>query len=313
MVREFTELQGTMGGIYARTEGQPDAVWKAIYFQYLPVGVEAAVPPSREQLGKAATSWAALALADKIDSAVGLFSAGERPTGTRDPFGIRRQVQGAVKILVDLPELTGSSRALPIDDLVRQAAQIYGLSDTSGFQADLLAFARDRVRHLFGQRGYRPDEIEAALGAIGDGLAPLAVRWRLDALRAVRDSAEFSALAELFKRVKNIAREVSAQPLETYPVPLDRAALTEPAERALLAEFDARAPRMRQALAAADFAGAMAEAAGFRAPVHRFFTEVFVMVDDPRVRNARLMLLVHLRDLMLGIADISQLAPAAAP
>jgi len=93
MVREFTELQGTMGGIYAREDGLPPAVWKAIYFHYLPIGVEAGGPPTREQLGEAATCWAAVAGADKLDSVAALFAAGERPTGTRDPFGIRRQLQ----------------------------------------------------------------------------------------------------------------------------------------------------------------------------------------------------------------------------
>ena len=107
MVRELTELQGTMGGIYAREEGQPEEVWKAIYFHYLPVGVEADAPPSRQQLGAAAVTWAAVSLADKLDSVVGMFTAGERPTGSRDPLGLRRQAQGAVKILADLPELTG--------------------------------------------------------------------------------------------------------------------------------------------------------------------------------------------------------------
>ena len=87
MVREFTELQGTMGGIYAREEGQPEEVWKAIYFHYLPIGVEADAPPSRAQLGKAAVTWAAVSLADKLDTIVGLFAAGEKPTGSRDPFG----------------------------------------------------------------------------------------------------------------------------------------------------------------------------------------------------------------------------------
>ena len=111
MVREFTELQGTMGGIYAREEGQPEAVWKAIYYQYLPVGVEAGGPPTREQLGGGAVTWAAVSLADKIDSVVALFAAGERPTGTRDPFGLRRQVQGALKVLADLPEIAGSTGA----------------------------------------------------------------------------------------------------------------------------------------------------------------------------------------------------------
>ena len=101
MVREFTELQGTMGGIYAREEGLPEEVWKAIYFQYLPVGVEAHAPPTRTQLGRAAVTWAAVSLADKLDTIVGLFAAGERPTGSRDPYGLRRAAQGVIKTLMD--------------------------------------------------------------------------------------------------------------------------------------------------------------------------------------------------------------------
>src|SRR2546427_11257110 len=101
MVREFTELQGTIGGIYARADGLPDEVWKAIYFHYLPVGVEVDAPPTKAQLGKAAVTWAAVSLADKLDTIVGLFAAGERPTGSRDPYGLRRAAQGIVKILVD--------------------------------------------------------------------------------------------------------------------------------------------------------------------------------------------------------------------
>ena len=118
MVRELTELQGTMGGIYAREEGLPEEVWKAIYFHYLPVGVEADAPPSRQQLGAAAVTWAAVSLADKLDSVVGMFAAGERPTGSRDPLGLRRQAQGAVKILADLPELTGVDRAAALGPLL---------------------------------------------------------------------------------------------------------------------------------------------------------------------------------------------------
>jgi glycyl-tRNA synthetase beta chain len=92
MVREFTELQGTMGGIYARAEGKPEPVWKAIYYQYLPIGLEAEAPPTRGQLGAAAVPWASLSLADKLDTLVGSFAAGDRPTGSRDPFGLRRQI-----------------------------------------------------------------------------------------------------------------------------------------------------------------------------------------------------------------------------
>jgi glycyl-tRNA synthetase beta chain len=106
MVFEFPELQGTIGGIYARHEGLPEQVWKAIYYQYLPIGVEADAPPSREQLGAAAVSWAAVSLADKVDTFVSLSRAGERATGSRDPFGLRRQMQGAVRVLMDLPQLT---------------------------------------------------------------------------------------------------------------------------------------------------------------------------------------------------------------
>src|SRR5262245_50869986 len=105
MVFEFPELQGVMGGIYAREEGLPPQVWKAIYYHYLPVGVEADAPPSRAQLGDGAKTWAAVSIADKSDTLVSLFGAGEKPTGSRDPFGLRRQAHGLLRILADLPEL----------------------------------------------------------------------------------------------------------------------------------------------------------------------------------------------------------------
>src|SRR5262252_2158933 len=112
MVREFPELQGIMGGVYARTEGQPEEVWKAIYYQYLPHAVEADASPSRSQLGKAAVSWAAVSLADKLDTLVGLFAAGEKPTGSRDPFGLRRAAQG---LLNRRPPITESRSKRPRD------------------------------------------------------------------------------------------------------------------------------------------------------------------------------------------------------
>ena len=109
MVAELTEFQGVMGGIYAREEGQPERVWKAIYYHYLPDSIAPDAPPTRQQLGEAAVTWAAVSLADKLDTVVGMFYAGEKPTGSRDPFGLRRQAHGIFKILVDLPELTGLS------------------------------------------------------------------------------------------------------------------------------------------------------------------------------------------------------------
>src|SRR5204863_4373240 len=121
MVREFTELQGTIGGIYARHDGEPEEVWKAIYFHYLPIAVEADAPPTRVQLGKAAVTWAAVSLADKLDTMVGLFAAGEKPTGSRDPYGLRRAAQGVVKMLVDLKATSGVQTATDLSAFVDRA------------------------------------------------------------------------------------------------------------------------------------------------------------------------------------------------
>src|SRR6185369_15443066 len=126
MVREFPELQGIMGGVYARTEGQPEEVWKAIYHHYLPHGVEADAPPTKAQLGRAGLTWAAVSLADKFDTLVGLFAAGEKPTGSRDPFGLRRAAQGAMKILADHHALLGIAAAPTVDALIEHAFLGYG-------------------------------------------------------------------------------------------------------------------------------------------------------------------------------------------
>jgi glycyl-tRNA synthetase beta chain len=307
MVREFTELQGIMGGIYAREDGEPDEVWKAIYHHYLPAAVEADAPPTRDQLGGAATSWAAVSLADKADTIVGLFAAGERPTGTRDPFALRRLAHGFVKTLVDLGELGGPTVAAPIQPLLRKAAEGYGGASEDYDEAVVMGFLVERLRYLFERRGFAYDEINAVLAArLDDRLAPLDVRRRLDALRGVRQSEDFGALAALFKRVKNIAREAGAE-----PQPIDRQALREPAERALLDEIDRRAPAIVAAAAAGDYARAFQSVAAFAPLVDRFFTDVFVMVEELRLRSARLALMGSLRDLILGLADISEIAAPA--
>jgi glycyl-tRNA synthetase beta chain len=313
MVRELTELQGTMGGIYAREEGQPEAVWRAISYHYLPVGVEPDLPPTREQLGPAAVSWAAVAAADKLDSLVAMFGAGETPTGTRDPFGLRRQAQGLLKLLVDLPDVVSVDTALPLDALVAEANRV--LADDLGAswasaagtaEGALATFLVERLRYLFERRGYRYDEINAVVPADGDltGLSPLAARRRLEALRAMRGSQDFEALAVLFKRVKNIARELPPDASRETPL---REQLREPAEVALLEAVEARRPNIEAAIAREDFTSALTEAAGFRPAVDTFFNDVFVMVDEPALRTARLRLVADLRDLVLGIADISEI------
>ncbi len=302
MVFEFPELQGTMGGIYAREEGQPEEVWKAIYNQYLPIGVEADAPPSKTKLGTAAVTWGAVSLADKLDTVAGLTRAGEKATGSRDPFGLRRQMHGIVRILMDLPDLTGVDREVSIRALADRAAgaipAVAGAWDSDA----MLAFANERVRYALEQRGFGIEVVRGATSGAAD-VSPLRARRVAEALQSLRASADFQALAVLFKRVKNIARELKEA------VAPDRAALVEPAEQALLAELDARRPRVQQASARADYKQALSEIAGLRPAVDRFFTEVFVMADDARLRTARLALMADLRDLILSLADISEIVP----
>ena len=308
MVRELTELQGTMGGIYARVQGLPEAVWRAIYLHYLPLGVEASAPPSRADLGDAAVTWAAVSMADKLDTVVGLFAAGERPTGTRDPFGLRRQAQGLLRTIVDLPELAGIERPVPIGRMLDEARQgvgdVQGPADAPGaWREAVTAFLLDRLRYLFEQRGFAYDELNAVLGRAAGLPDPLDARRRLEALRGVRSSADFEALAVAFRRVKNLSRELQGPAAEAT----DR--LTEPAEQALLAEFGARSASIRDAAAARRYDQAFRVASGFRPAVDRFFTDVFVMVDDAELRVQRLSLLRRLHELLLELADISEIVP----
>ena len=300
MVFEFPELQGTMGGIYAREEGQSEEVWKAIYHHYLPIGVEADAPPSRADLGTASVAWAAVSLADKLDTVVGLTRAGEKATGSRDPFGLRRQMHGVVRVLLDLPELAGIDKEIDLGPLVAAAEKQFGES-SPGVAAGVVAFAHERVRYALEQRGYPVEVVRGATAS--DGVTPLRARRVADALRRIRASEDFQALAILFKRVKNIARELKER------APLDRSALSEPAEQALVAELDARKPRVDKAVQAADYRQAFTDIAALRPVVDRFFTEVFVMAEEARLRQARLTLMAELRDLILQLADISEIVP----
>jgi glycyl-tRNA synthetase beta chain len=328
MVREFTELQGTMGGLYARHEGLPEAVAGAIYHHYLPMGVEPTLPPAREALGAAAITWAALSVADKLDSIIGMFAAGERPTGTRDPFALRRQAHGLLRVLVDLPELTGLEAAPSLDRLVTESAAFYRAPDLAAaateegartddlaapgeWLAELTTFLLERLRFLFERRGFAYDEVNAVLPAgtpLAD-VAPLDARRRLEALREVRRSADFVALAVAFKRVKNIAKDVPAA-AGGAPVP-DGVDAGEPAERALADEIKTRGPQVLEAARRGDYRAAFRLASGFRESVDRFFTDVLVMHDDAAVRTRRLALVARLRDLVVSLADISEIAPDA--
>ena len=305
MVREFTELQGTMGGIYAREEGLPEEVWKAIYFHYLPIGVEVDAPPTREQLGPAAVTWAAVSLADKLDTISGLSAAGERFSGSRDPYGMRRAAHGVLKILIDLPELTGINKALSIEPLLAKAAEGFTpLGGGAAAELSPLGFWQERLKYVVEQRG-SAHEFVRSVGASGD-LTPLKWRRKLEVLPEFTGSPAFDQLATTFKRVKNIARELK----DSTPVPLERlsGSLRDASETKLYDDLQTRMPRVHSATAKQDYRGALSELAALGPAVDKFFVDVLVMSDDADLRRARLSLMAHLRDVVLGIADVSELA-----
>lgn len=306
MVREMTELQGTMGGIYARLDGQPEPVWKAIALHYLPVAVEAGAAPSHEQLGAAATTWAAVSLADKLDTVVGLFAAGERPTGSRDPYGLRRAAQGLVRVLVDLPELTGVDERITLGALVDRARTSFAGFDAA-WEAPLYEFLRERVRYVLEQRGFDLRNVRAVTSDSPERLSPLQARRKVEVLPEFAGSPDFAQLAMLFKRVRNIARNQGAA---ASGAGLDTSRLTEPAETALLEELDRRQPAIDAAVASGQgFRQAFSEAATLGPAVARFFDDVLVMAEDPALRAARLGLMKRLETLILQLADVSEIVP----
>ena len=312
MVREFTELQGTMGGIYAREAGEPEAVWKAIYYHYLPIAIEPNAAPAAADLGGAAVVWASVALADKLDTLAGLFLAGERPTGSRDPFGLRRQGHGVLRILADAEALTGVRVRPTLGALVSKALSLYDLPNPDAALADLGAFFAERLAYVFESRGADRRNIRAVVptpeAAMRTPVADLGES--LAALPEFARSAQFRQLATAFKRVRNIAREYSAEAFardEATGTPLG-AMLTDAAEKALLDEIETRRPVIERAAAEGrGYREAYLEAARFEPVVAKFFEDVFGMSDDMTLRQARLRLMKRLEALVLQLGDISEI------
>lgn len=308
MIFEFPELQGVMGGIYAREEGEREEVWKAIYYHYLPVAVEAAAPPSPQRLGPAAVTWAAVSLADKLDTLIGLMVAGEKPSGSRDPFGLRRAAHGVMKVLVDLEATTGLSTRPCLDGMITSAVEGLGVGwPHAQARAELLTFLTDRFRHLMQARGLRYEEIQAVTADPGR-IAAVNVTDLIDRaveLARVRETPQFGQLAEAFKRANNIVEDGWGQ--EDTRSRWGRGAdlLHEPAEIALRDALGHLAETIRASLAARNSRAAL-EAIGSIGPVlARFFTDVRVNVPDEPLREARLALLAELRDRILEVGDIS--------
>ena len=284
MVGEFAELQGVMGGIYARLDGEDEAVWQAIYDQYQPAGAEGPVP--RGAVG------AALGVADRLDTLAGLFAIGEVPTGSKDPFALRRAALAVVKICAEAPF------AIDVKVAIAEALEVRnGKHET---QTALEEFVRDRVRfYLTSIAGVAAEVADAVLGARW-GVVPDDVA-RARALDTARQRPEFAQLAVAFKRVRNI--------LAKNPASAGTAGeLHEPAELELDALVTVIGKRAEVETASADYPAAFAHVAALAAPLDRFFTDVLVMCEDEALRRARLALLARIEALFLNLADLSRLS-----
>jgi glycyl-tRNA synthetase beta chain len=319
MVREFPELQGVMGGIYLTGEGAPEEVATAVRWHYQPVAVEPGAEPAAAFAGRDGASrvFAAVALADKLDTLAGYFGLGESPTGSRDPFGLRRAGQGAVRAVLDFWRPAAGEKAPDLDALLRAAVDGYGeLKQPAPATArNAAGFLLDRLEYVLQARGFAADEVSAVVTAPDAGevapawqdsaaaprvraLAdPVDVLRRVEALHAARRNAaaDFEALGEAFKRAKNILAQQAAA------AAVDAALFEAPAEGAL---HDAV---RGLGTAAGSYEERLRGLASLRAPVARFFDDVLVMAEDPRVRGNRLALLNQALSLFHRIADISKL------
>jgi glycyl-tRNA synthetase beta chain len=271
MVKEFTSLQGIMGGIYAREDGATEEVWQAVYDQYMPASAEDRIP--RGKVGQI------VGLADRLDTMVGMFGLGLIPTGSKDPFGLRRAAQGVVRIVlegglaVDLEAVATKAAALYGDRLTRSAEQILD---------DLRPFLADRIRYILGLSGYAYDEIEAALAAGVSNLPDL--RARVDALHKVREEVGFLSVVLAAKRIANIVKDAPE-------APFDESALVEPAEKDLATAFAGLRADLEAAAAAGDYERGLRRVADLAPVLDRFFVDVMVMAEDEKVRRNRIALL----------------------
>ncbi|CAE6710266.1 MULTISPECIES: glycine--tRNA ligase subunit beta [Paraburkholderia] len=289
MVGEFPELQGTMGTYYARHDGEPEEVALACSEHYQPRFSGDALP--------ATATGTVVALADKLETLVGIWGIGLQPTGEKDPFALRRHALGVLRILVE--------KQLPVDliELLRTAyaqfAAVPGVADST--QA-IYEFSMDRLRGLLRERGYAPGEIDAVLALNPTRLDDIVAR--LDAVREFAALPEAASLAAANKRISNILKKSEGSVTGGVQVAL----LTEAAEKALYAQLEQVAPRVQTQLAARDYTGALTALAALREPVDTFFNDVMVNAEDPALRANRLALLGALHQQMNCVADISRLA-----
>ena len=289
MVGEFPELQGTMGGYYARHDGEGDDVAIAIEDHYKPRFAGDELP--RNQAG------IAVALADKLETLVGLFGIGQLPTGDKDPFALRRHALGVIRMLVerDLP--------LELDGLVGNAASaMRTLLTEEHAPAQLLDFIYERFAGSLREQGYSAQEVDAVLSLRPKRLADVSAR--LAAVRAFAALPEAASLAAANKRVGNILKKVEGK----VAANVDKALLKEPAEAALNDALSIAKPQADAAFERGDYAASLQALAALKNPVDAFFDGVMVNAEDAALRTNRLGLLATLHAAMNRVADLSKLA-----
>lgn len=275
VVGEFPELQGVMGRYYALHDKEDAAVADAIRDHYKPVGPSDAVPTDKVAI--------AVALADKLDALTGFFAAGEKPTGSGDPFALRRAALGVIRIL--------------LENRLRYALNL---------SPDLLTFFADRLKVALKEKGVRHDLIDAVF-SLGNEDDLVRLVARVEALQAFLKSDDGVNLLAGYKRAANILKVEEKKDGKTYISEVDAKLLSEPAEQALHAALGKAIGAIGPALDKEDFAAAMQQMAALRVPVDAFFEAVKVNADDPKVRANRLHLLAGLRAALLRVADFSKI------
>lgn len=287
MVGEFPELQGITGANYAVADGEPAEVASAIREHYLPRGAGDELPST--------PSGIAVALADKLDTLAGIFGIGQKPSGTKDPFALRRAAIGVLRILLE--------RRLDLDlaDLVGKAVALQPVS-TPDTQNDVLGFMMDRLRAIQLEAGHGSESFDA-VQATGS-TKPGDIQLRLEALRRFRELPEAESLAAANKRIANILKKTETGSLSMN---INTALLREPAERALATALDAIASSVDTHLRGAEYDAALTLLASLRPTIDAFFNDVMVNDPDAALRANRLALVNRVRTLFSGVADLSRL------
>lgn len=297
MVGEFPELQGVMGRYYAVHDGEPAEVAAALAEQYLPRFAGDALPATGAGL--------ALAVADKLDTLVGVFAIGQKPTGTRDPYGLRRSALGVLRILietgiaVDLRELIRSA----LDSVAADLARLGGKPPAEGLAEEIYDYMMERLRAWYLEAGssVTTEMFDAVLDT--RPASPLDFDNRLRALAGFLQLPDATGLTAANKRIANILRKAGEQPSPR----VDPGLLTDPHERQLAAEVEALRLDVERLVTARRYADALTRLASLRGSVDAFFDHVLVMADDVRVRANRLALLAALSRLFLHMANLSRL------